>query len=297
MKGIVPSLNTPFSKKGDLDLISLSKLVTHTINSGCSGMLGLAVAGEHEFLSFSEKTEFIKIVSHINKEKIPFIVSVSSFDNDISIKLSKIAKKNNAKGICIQIDKDFNFSENIKLLNEIARVGPEIIMIQDLDWYGKGLSQDFIIELFDKIEKFKWLKIETTNSGLKYTKIKKITNNKLNVCGGWAVTQLIDALNRGVDAFIPTGLEFLYVTIYNMFKNGNIVEARNLFNDILPIINFSNQNINLSIKFFKNTRVKEKIFKSNLCRNKEAKMDLFQKKEATEMFKLIKRLNKRYMNT
>ena len=45
MKGILPSLNTPFSKKGDLDLKSLEKLVKHTIRSGCSGMLGLAVAG------------------------------------------------------------------------------------------------------------------------------------------------------------------------------------------------------------------------------------------------------------
>ena len=50
MKGILPSLNTPFSKKGDLDLKSLEKLVKHTIRSGCSGMLGLAVAGEHKLL-------------------------------------------------------------------------------------------------------------------------------------------------------------------------------------------------------------------------------------------------------
>ena len=38
------------------------ELVKHTISSGCGGMLGLAVAGEHQFISFSEKVEFIKIV-------------------------------------------------------------------------------------------------------------------------------------------------------------------------------------------------------------------------------------------
>ena len=59
--------------------------------------------------------------------------------------------------------------------------------------------------------------------------IKKITQNKLNVCGGWAVTQLIDALNRNVDAFIPTGLEYIYVKIYTLYKNGNFHDARNLF--------------------------------------------------------------------
>ena len=58
MKGIVPSLNTPFSKKGNLDHNSLAKLVEHTVKSGCNGMLGLAVAGEGQSLSFEEKIDF-----------------------------------------------------------------------------------------------------------------------------------------------------------------------------------------------------------------------------------------------
>ena len=211
MKGIVPSLNTPFSKKGNLDHNSLAKLVEHTIKSGCNGMLGLAVAGEGQSLSFEEKIDFIEIVNHTNKKRIPFIVSISDLQNEYSIKLSKIAKKNNAQGVCIQIDKNKKIHENLNLLKKISNVGPEIIMIQDLDWNGNGLSQNYILKLFDEIDKFRWLKIETKNAGPKYTKIKKITQNKLNVCGGWAVTQLLDALNRNIDAFIPTGLEYIYV--------------------------------------------------------------------------------------
>ena len=294
MKGILPSLNTPFSKKGDLDLKSLEKLVKHTIRSGCSGMLGLAVAGEHKLLSFQEKIAFIELVKYTNKERIPFIVSVSDLQNEDSIKLSKIAKKNNATGINIQINQNISTADNLKLLKEIAKVGPEIIMVQDLDWLGTGLSQKKILKLFDEINKFKWLKIETQNAGKKYTKIKKITKNKLHVCGGWAVTQLIDALNRGVDAFIPTGLEFLYVKVYNLYNNGQVNKARNLFNEILPIINFSNQNIDISIKFFKEVRVKERIFSCNFCRKKEAKFDKFQHKEANKMLNLINKLNQKY---
>ena len=160
------------------------------------------------YYHFKKKIAFIELVKYTNKERIPFIVSVSDLQNEDSIKLSKIAKKNNATGINIQINQNTSTADNLKLLKEIAKVGPEIIMVQDLDWLGTGLSQKKILKLFDEINKFKWLKIETQNAGKKYTKIKKITKNKLHVCGGWAVTQLIDALNRGVDAFIPTGLEF-----------------------------------------------------------------------------------------
>ena len=177
-------------------------------------MLGLAVAGEGESLSFEEKVDFIEIVKHTNKKRIPFIVNISDLQNEYSIKLSKIAKKNNAQGVCIQIDKNKKIHENLNLLKEISNVGPEIIMIQDLDWNGNGLSQNYILKLFDEIDKFRWLKIETKNAGPKYTEIKKITQNKLNVCGGWAVTQLLDALNRDVDAFIPTGLEYILSLIH-----------------------------------------------------------------------------------
>ena len=70
MKGIIPSLNTPFSKKGNLDHNSLAKLVEHTIKSGCNGMLGLAVAGEGESLSFEEKVGFIDSVRLALKEVV-----------------------------------------------------------------------------------------------------------------------------------------------------------------------------------------------------------------------------------
>ena len=55
MHGIVPSLNTPFDASGALDLSSLSKLVEHTVSTGCGGMLGLAVAGEHNTLNYTGK--------------------------------------------------------------------------------------------------------------------------------------------------------------------------------------------------------------------------------------------------
>ena len=77
MKGIVPSLNTPFDLNGALDLISLRRLVNHTVESGCGGMLGLAVAGEHATLTMEEKTKFIEVVTDTNAGRIPFIVSVT----------------------------------------------------------------------------------------------------------------------------------------------------------------------------------------------------------------------------
>ena len=97
MKGILPSLNTPFTNSGELDLDSLTRLVEHTIISGCGGMLGVAVAGEHNTLNFDEKIQFIETVTKVNKRRIPFICSVTAADFNESVELTKIANSFGAK--------------------------------------------------------------------------------------------------------------------------------------------------------------------------------------------------------
>ena len=294
MKGIIPSLNTPFTQDGALDIPSLRKLVRHTINSGCVGMLGLAVAGEHQTLTYKEKSNFIEVVSNENNGKLPIIISVTSANVESTFELSKLAKAHGATGICVQINNVSKLLENINLLNNLSQNSPEIIMVQDLDWTGDGLDLDSILSMFNKVEKFTWLKIETKKAGPKYSAVKAMTNNQLKVCGGWAVTQLLDALDRKVDAFIPTGLELLYTKVYEQYHLGNHDFARKLFYKLLPVLSFANQDIDISIRFLKELRLEEGLFSSSFCRNEKAMFDKTQAKEAKFLSKLVHDLFKEY---
>ena len=294
MRGIIPSLNTPFTQDGALDIPSLKKLVQHTINSGCAGMLGLAVAGEYETLSYKEKRTFIEVVANENNGTLPLIISVTSTNAESTLELSKLAKAHGATGICVQIYSDTKLSDNIAFLKNLSQHSPKIIMVQDLDWSGDGLDLDSILTMFNRVKKLTWLKIETKKAGPKYSAVKSMTNNHLKVCGGWAVTQLLDALDRQVDAFIPTGMEFLYTKIYKQYHLGNHDLARELFHKLLPVLNFSNQHIDISIRFLKELRVKEGIFSSSFCRNKRAIFDDTQAKEAKFLLKLAHDLSKEY---
>ena len=282
MKGILPSLNTPFTNSGELDLASLTRLVEHTILSGCGGMLGLAVAGEHTTLNFDEKILFIKTVTEVNKGRIPFICSVTAADFKESVELTKSANSFGAEGICLQLPSSLKFSEKLFFLEHLEILSPKILMIQDLDWLGDGMALDEIVKLFNSVDKFNWLKIETVGAGEKYTSVLQKLDGRLKVCGGWAVTQLIDAMARSVNAFVPTGLEKIYVEIYQLYQNGNTEKARLLFEKVLPVLNFSNQNIGTSIRFFKNLRVLEGLFESNYCRDESAVFDQLQEIEAVK---------------
>jgi 4-hydroxy-tetrahydrodipicolinate synthase len=126
-----------------------------------------------------------------------------------------------------------------------------MIMLQDWDATGYGLPDDLILDLFETVPAFRCLKVETVPAGVKYSRILDLTKGRLNVSGGWAVSQMIEGLQRGVHAFMPTGMHWIYCEIYKLWKSGNEIEAETLFQKILPVLAFSNQHLDISIHFFK----------------------------------------------
>ena len=280
MRGIIPSLHTPFNEKNKIDIPSLRKLIDHTIATGCSGMLVGAVAGENSSLTFDEKNILLNECVTYNKNRIPIIVSCTAKNQKERITLSRNAKELGADWILCQTPENIFGNELVECFNEIAENGPDNLMIQDLSWTDYGMRDEDILILFKNIDKFKSLKIEVLNSGPKYTKILDITNQQLHLSGGWAIMGMIEALNRGVHAFIPSTMEVIYNKIYNLYSEKKIENARTLFAQIMPVLSFTHQHIDISIKFSKMLRVKEEIFNTNFCREPIKNFDQFQTQEA-----------------
>ena len=280
MRGIIPSLHTPFCRDNKVDILSLQKLIDHTIVSGCAGMLVGAVAGENASLSLDEKEIIINACVQHNNNRLPLIVSCSANNQYDRITLSRAAKVAGADWILCQTPNNLNGNELTECFNEIADVGPSNLMIQDLSWTDNGMNDEDILLLFENIKKFKGLKIEVLNSGPKYSRILKATDHKLHLSGGWAIMGMIEALNRGVHAFIPSTMEVIYNQIYNLFIEKKINKARDLFSKILPIVSFTHQHIDIAIKFSKMLRVREEIFITDLCRLPISEFDIYQLEEA-----------------
>ena len=280
MRGIIPSLHTPFCRDNKVDILSLQKLIDHTIVSGCAGMLVGAVAGENASLSLDEKEIIINACVQHNNNRLPLIVSCSANNQYDRITLSRAAKVAGADWILCQTPNNLNGNELTECFNEIADVGPSNLMIQDLSWTDNGMNDEDILLLFENIKKFKGLKIEVLNSGPKYSRILKATDHKLHLSGGWAIMGMIEALNRGVHAFIPSTMEVIYNQIYNLFIEKKINKARDLFSTILPILSFTHQHIDIAIKFSKMLRVREEIFITDLCRSPISEFDIYQLEEA-----------------
>jgi len=283
IRGIVPSLNTPFTADDAVDLDSVRRLVDWTVASGAAGMLALAVAGEGQSLDRGEFHAIAETIAAQNAKRIPIILSVTAAERAERLWRARVAAEIGADIILCEPPAGLAGDELERVFSELVAIGPPRLMIQDLDWQGSGMAVADIVRLHERLPAFQCLKLETVPAGPKYTAVLDATGGRLHVSGGWAVAQMIDALDRGVHAFMPTELEPLWVAIYRLHRSGQVGEARRLFERVLPIVAFSNQHIDVSIRFFKHLRQAAGIFSTARCRPPVPPLDPFHQREAERL--------------
>jgi len=109
-----------------------------------------------------------------------------------------------------------------------------------------------ICRLEEQLPTLVGMKIETVPAGPKYTSVRTAMGEGFFISGGWAIPQLIEALDRGVDAMVPeSALVRVFVAIYRAYARGRRDDAVRLFRQLLPLLAFSNQELYQSIAFFK----------------------------------------------
>jgi len=259
LHGIVTVLNTPFDKDNKIDLGAMQRNVDEAIKAGVAGFLVPAMASEVHKLSNSERSSMVDLVLQTVNGKVPVFAGSGGASVMEAKKILKSYLDLGCRHVLFQLpfSNDKQFKQDFM---DLADLGPEVIMLQDWDATGYGLPDELIMYLFDAVPAFRCLKVETVPAGIKYTKILQLSQGKLHISGGWAVTQIPEALQRGVHAFMPTGMHWIYTKIFNDYHKGNSDQAIALFNELLPILAFSNQHLDISIHFFKRLLWKQGIY-------------------------------------
>lgn len=286
LHGIVTVLNTPFKTDNTIDYSALQENVKYALDAGVAGFLVPAMASEVYKLSETERIEMVAAVLETAGNKVPVIAGAGETDLVKSKWLISEYIKVGCKNVLFQIP----FQNENQFKNhffELAATGPEMIMLQDWDASGYGLSDHLILELFETVEAFRCLKVETVPAGVKYSRILELTKGQLNVSGGWAVSQIIEGLKRGVHAFMPTGMHHIYCEIYRLWKAGSETEAEKLFREILPVLAFSNQHLDISIHFFKRLLFQQGVYPTDLVREPILPFDNFHREIADKHIELV----------
>ena len=295
IRGIITVLNTPFTADDEIDVESLIRNVNEAVNAGVAGFLVPAMASEVDKLSDAERDVEITTVLDAVKGKIPVIGGASAATPEARARHARAAIDAGCDGILVNIpyEQDIQYAAEMEA---IAKLDPGFLMLQDWSFSDYGIPVPLIARLFEEIDAFRALKIEVVPAGTKYSEVIEATGGKLHVSGGWAVMQLIEALDRGIHAFMPTGLHYIYTKIYNLYKNDDRDAARAFFNKILPVLAFSNQHLDISIHFFKRFMFKRGIFSTPRIRFPILPFDSVHEKIADELIDLAMALEQAAAN-
>ncbi len=257
--GIITVLNTPFSAADEVDLLALRRHVDAAIDAGVAGFLVPAMAAEVYKLSERERRAMLETVVATCAGRVPVFGGAGSTDAAQRARIVRDILAAGCSSLLLQIP--FTSAHEYRdAVLRVAELGPELLMLQDWDFGGGGLPLELICQLFEEVDAFRCLKIETTPAGPKYTAVLEATAGRLHVSGGWAVSNMLEAFERGVHAFMPTGLHELYTLIDALYRRGDVAGATWWFEKTLPILAFANQHLDISIHFFKRLLYRQGIY-------------------------------------
>jgi len=282
LSGIIGVINTPFTNDDRIDTESLKRYVNHSINCGVVGFLVPAIAAEINKLNRNERRIIVDTVVKEVAGRVTVIGGASAMDQESRMYYVNELNDLGCDGVLVNIPY-VDEAEYIKQINEIASLNPKFLMIQDWNFNQYGLPVKVIKKLFDEVEVFKSLKIEVVPAGVKYSEVIEATRGKLHVAGGWAGSQMIEGLDRGVNAFMPTILHDVYSKIFELHKNCERERAKNLFYELVPILAFSHQHVDISIHFNKRLVHAQGIFSTPNVREPILPFDKYHEKIADEL--------------
>lgn len=265
LDGIVTVLNTPFDAAGRVDVEALAAHARYALDAGVAGFLYPAIASEVAALTHDERHAAVKSLVDAVAGAVPIVGGAWAADPSERVAYARALADLGCEGVLLNIPYASG-AQYRAAVEGIAAACPAWLMIQDWDPVGEGLPLGLIQELFEAVPSFRSLKIETVPAGPKYSAVREMTGGRLHVAGGWAVTQMIEGLVRGVDAFMPTGLHRCYVRIYRLYKAGDHAAAEALFRELLPILAFSNQHLDISLHFFKRLLKAQGIYPTDTVR-------------------------------
>lgn len=265
LDGIISVLNTPFDCDGTIAVAAMRANVARAIDAGVAGFLVPAMASESSDLTEVERRELLEVVTDAARGRAAVIAGCTAATQAERSSYVRMANELGCDGVLIAA----STSEEDILRADIESVislDPPFLMLQDWDAEGPGLPVSLIASLFSDYPTFQSIKIEVKDSGPKYSEVLDATSGLLHVAGGWAVSQMIDGMDRGVHAFMPTGMHEIYCMIHRRYASGDRQGAVRLFEQIQPLLAFSNRSLAVSIEFFKLLLHREGIFPTALTR-------------------------------
>ncbi len=241
LKGIIPVLVTPFTEEGLLDEKSWEKEVAFAIASGVHGVAIPGQVSEFWKLTFEERQRITDIAVRTAAGKIPVVIGVAAPNGRVAAQLAAYANDAGADAVfatppIFGATDDATVQEYYQTMGEAIKIP---IVLMDA---GIPMSVGLMVRLGREIENVQYVKDEAQVTGQKISQILAESNGQLKCLSGLGGKTVLDDLARGAVGCMPGAVLMRELAqVYELFQAGKLSEARQLFNRVVPLINFRGQ--------------------------------------------------------
>lgn len=249
--GVFPIAPVPFNDDESLDHDGIKRVLDCMIDQGVDGICILANYSEQFLLSDEERDIVLQTSLEHTAGRVPVIATCSHYSTKIVVKRIQRAKDLGSSmimlmppyhGALLKGSEQHTFDQFARA----ADVGLPI-MVQDAPLSGVTLSIPALANMAKSIPGVSYLKIETPQTADKLAAVIEAAGDSIDgpFDGEESITLLAD-LDAGATGTMPSAsIPDLIKPVLSKFANGDRDTAAQLYNQILPFINYENRQCGL----------------------------------------------------
>jgi 4-hydroxy-tetrahydrodipicolinate synthase len=248
LNGVVPIIPTPFTAGEEIDRAELRTLIDFAHAAGCCAACLPAYASEFYKLADTERVDVVREAVRHSSGRIPIIGQVNYPSSRMAAAMAATLQAEGVDALGLTVPRLFPMPENdLRRYFDTVLSAVEVpVVIQDFNPGGSSVSVPFISALNRDYPHFRWIKLEAPRMASKVRAILRDTQGRVGVIEGWGGMYMIELLPAGICAIMPgLGLADLLVKIYAMVTAGEVDQAGEIFEGVLPQIVYSLQNLEL----------------------------------------------------
>ena len=284
--GIFAILQTPFNNDDLVDWGDLVREVNFCVRAGDHGLVWPQLAGEFYLLSEEERTRGAEVILRAAAGRTNVVIGVQAPSSDLALKFARHAEAHGADALIalppylgsVGLESAASYyhtlAQGVKL--------PIFIQNTGAPW-GPALPTEFVIQMARENPQFAYIKEEVAPVARRIGEYARSGILK-GIFSGSAGRNLLDELSHGAAGTMPA-CQFtdVSVQIYNLATQGNIPEARGIFEKLLPMINLEEI---YGLPFMKEVLVRRGVFTTAKLRGVAgAGLDDLDRRELDEWWK------------
>jgi 4-hydroxy-tetrahydrodipicolinate synthase len=274
--GIVPVLPTPFDPEQHIDCPSLKRLVRFCAKNGFSAICLPAYAGEFYKLSEFERTQVVECAIEAADGDIQVIAQSNHYAGLHAASIASANEQRGADAVSVAVPRMFEISEAdvYQFVVEVAAVTSLPVLVQDFNPGGPTMSAETAKRLHADFPNFRYLKLEQPLMAPKVAEILEATDGGVQVLEGWGGMYLLEGIAAGICGAMPAlGVADILQRVYDLATADGRDAAMDLFQEVLPYLAFSLQNMELLLQMEKRLLVRRGLVQHDTVRQTTLTLD------------------------